>query len=342
MTGVWSTLLHLPCSDPHRLSFKAGNPDGFGAYHDLYAVGSTVTRIGPAFDAELAAYRFPRLLMFDRQISGAVHHRDAARVRRDGLDHFNIQVLRAGRMAAGAPGEEQLMKPGDVVVFDTSRPQRTVVDGADYVAFSLPRDIVEGILPGARRLHGVVLSGGGASLLGDFALSLVRQGSTLTADLAARGSHRIVDLLASAAGHEGVLRSDDDVPSTLHRVRAEAYIDEHLCDPALSADRIAAALGLSRSALYRAFAADDGVARRIMMRRLRGLRAALRRPGKRRTVASLAFAFGFKSESHCGRAFKLAYGVAPGQFRAEARGGVAIQEGEARDGRLGTWFGEMR
>lgn len=331
-------------SDRRRLSFRADDPDGFGAYHDLYAVGSTVSRLGPGFSAAVTAYRFPRLLMFDRQIAGAVHHRDAARVRRDGLDHFNLQVLRAGRMVAGAAGEERVMCPGDVVVFDASRPQRTAVDRADYVAFSLPRDVVEAALPGARRLHGAVLSGGAAGLLGDLVMSLLRHASTLSADVAARGGDMVVDLLACAAGEAGAQRSDDGAPDdalTLQRVRANAFIDDHLSDPALDAEAIAAALGLSRTALYRAFASTGGVARGIMARRLGRMRAALLRPGEHRSVAALAFELGFSCESHSNRAFKAAYGVPPGQFRAETRGVRAAREGGAQADQFDGWLGEL-
>ncbi len=322
-----------------RLDFKAEGEDGFGAYHDLYAAGSTVSRLGPTFRAAVTAHRFPGFLMFERSIAGAVHHREEARVRHDGLDHFNLQMLRNGRMAAGLPGEERPMRPGDIVVFDTTRPQRTVVDGADYVVLSLSRDAVEAALPDARRLHGVVLPRRAAGLLGDFVLSLLRNAPTLSVDLAALGGDMVVGLLAGAAG--GVAGAEPDAASddafALHRARAEIYIDAHLSDPTLDADGIAAALGLSRSALYRAFARTGGVARRITARRVDRMRAALRRPGEQRSIAALSFALGFGSESHCSRAFKAAYGIAPGQFRA----GAYRSDGRPTGG-FGDWLCELR
>ena len=329
---------------PQRLVFGADDAESFGAYHDLYAGGSTVSRSGTAFSAAVMAYRFPRMLLFDRQVAGVVHHRDEARVRRDGFDHFTLQVLRSGDMAGGPPGDERPLAPGDVILFDTTRPQRTRVDGADYVTVTLAREQVEAAVPEARRLHGAVLSRPAAGLLGDFLLSLARHAHALGPDAGAQGAAVLADLLAAAAGGVRPPAPAEGGGADylgLQRDRAEAFIDAHLGNPLLDADAVAAGLGLSRSTLYRAFAPVDGVARRITARRLERLRAALRRPSETRSVASLSFDLGFASESHCGRAFKAAFGVAPGQFRADARRSRELRAGGGRAGPIADWHCEL-
>lgn len=149
-------------------------PDRFAAYHDLYAIGSTVSRIGDHFQAAVRVRRAAGLLLFDRQVAGAIHQREAPRVRRDALEHVNLQVLRSGRMLAGAPGAERLLAAGDAVLFDTTRPQRTVLYDADYVTVSLPRDVVEAAVPNLRDLHGRVLPRDAFPALAAAVLSLAR------------------------------------------------------------------------------------------------------------------------------------------------------------------------
>jgi AraC-like DNA-binding protein len=299
-------------------TMPADDPTAFGRYHDLYAVGSTVTRLDGRFSARIQAHRLPGLLLFDRQISAAVHHRDALRVRRDGFDHFNLQVMRSGRMSAGIPGAERGLSPGDVVLFDTSKPQRTVVQQADYVAVSLPRDLVEAILPKAGRLHGTVLPRAVGEPLGDMIQLLTRHAAHLAPKVVSSSARMLASFLADLDGAASADPAPWVGPLDLRRLQGEAYIDAHLGDPRLDAAAVALGIGVSRSVLYRAFAPVGGVARSIVRRRLGVIHSALQRPGETRQVSTLASTFGFTSESHCNRAFRATYGVPPGQFRTAA------------------------
>lgn len=321
-----------------RLDFSAETPGDFGAYHDIYAPGSTVSRLEGPFRAAVTGFRFPGMPLFTRHIAGVAHERDAARVRLDGFDHVNVQVLRRGVMAAGRPGEERAMLPGDAVLFDTTQPQRTVVERADYVTVSMPRDALGPLGADLRGLHGAVLPAAAAGLISPFILSLGLHAHTLDGRLAARSATLARDFLARAVGAGGG-RAGDEPSAALevHRWRAEAYIDVHLHDRRLDADRVAKGLGLSRSTLYAAFAPVHGVARRIIQRRLARLRLALLDPAERRTVAELGFDLGFADESHLSRAFKAAYGLPPGRFREEGRlGRAARRAGEGR-GWIDLW-----
>ena len=101
--------LHLPaCSAFARRDFSSTTLDenGFGANHNPDPGCSTGSRRESAFNAAVASGRLAPVLMFDRLIAGAVHHRDQPRVRHDDLDHFKPQVLRGGHMMADTPVEE--------------------------------------------------------------------------------------------------------------------------------------------------------------------------------------------------------------------------------------------
>ena len=302
--------------------FATEGEAGFGCYHDLYSSGTTASRVAGPFRAAVSAHQFPRMLLFNRRVAGAAHHRTGDRVRRDGFDHINLQVLRSGRMLAGEPGQERRMAEGDIVLFDTTRPQRTVVTEADYVSVAISREAIAAAVPDVQRLHGTVLSGDAAGLLGDFLLSLGRHVARVTPTVASESAEMAGTLLGNVVASDqspaGCLKGPPATPDMI-AWRAEAFIDAHLGDRALDVEAVAAGIGVARTTLYAAFAQGDGVARQILERRVRRLRKALLQPGESRSISALAFDLGFADESHCSRAFKASFGVPPGQFRAASR-----------------------
>lgn len=320
-------------------------PDGFGAYHDLYAHGSDVALTGTTFHARFEAYRFPRLVIFDRHMHDLVHSRSAARVRRDGFDHVCLHLLLAGSLSGGTPGTERHVAPGEILLFDTTRPQWTRASNAHVVSFSLARDQVEAVVPDVRALHGAVLPEASAGLLADLMASLARRGPTVRPEAALSAARAVTAFLASALNACGPPEPSDGAEEQLvllRRERAEALIEARLANPDLDADRIAAGIGVSRSVLYRAFATDGGVASVVRLRRLERMRALLRRKGEARSISALAYACGFSSESHCNRAFRAAYGIPPGQFRADlhrTRLGLSASTGERSQ--LAAWLCEL-
>ncbi|MGV7032820.1 helix-turn-helix domain-containing protein [Methylobacterium symbioticum] len=299
--------------------FDSSEEDGtFEGYRSLYAGGSDVSATGERFRARVDAHRLGRMIVFDRRLGGVMHSRDGGRVRRDGFDHFTIQLLRSGRFHGGSLGSERLLDPGEVILFDMTCPQRTRADGAHFVTVSLARDLIEAVLPDARRLHGEILPAAAAGLLADLMESLARRAGSLSPETAGRTSRALAELLAGAFGAPDALAEcAHDAAADLRRQRAETYIEAHLHDPRLDPERVADALALSRTTLYGLFAQSGGVARHILTRRLERLRSALGRPSETRSVTTLTYDHGFTSESHCSRAFRAAFGMPPGRYRSE-------------------------
>ncbi|WZB63088.1 helix-turn-helix domain-containing protein [Achromobacter xylosoxidans] len=98
------------------------------------------------------------------------------------------------------------------------------------------------------------------------------------------------------------------------------HIERHLDAGHLSPETIAAALGISRSSLYRLFLRDGGVNAYIQGRRLdRCFDELLLAAGGHIGIAELAYRYGFSSESAFSRAFRLRFGASPSEVRAHAR-----------------------
>src|SRR6201999_3377880 len=116
----------------------------------------------------------------------------------------------------------------------------------------------------------------------------------------------VLDLVAVLAAGQGAARA------TAHRAAARCHIEEHLTDPGLSADQVAAAVGISERQLSRVFAAmSTSVPRHILTRRLHPAHAILLRnardggrSGAEATVAGVAARCGFTSITYFSHVFR--------------------------------------
>lgn len=315
------------------LSFVARGADGAGfeRYRRLYGIGADIVPAEGPFHAEVRIRRFRRMILFERELGGLLHLRGPGRVRHDGFDHLALHLLLAGDLTGGPLGAGHRLRPGEIMVVDTRRPHWTRVERARLITVQLAREVVEASVTDLESVHGLVLPETAAGLLADFISSLVRRADGLPAVAVERAAATAAELLglglsvATAAPLARALSAEASQP--LRRIRAEAYIDAHLADPRLDSAGIAAGIGASRSSLYAVFADEGGVARFIQQRRLDRLRAALRRTDDGRPVSVLARAHGFADESAFNRAFRAAFGMPPGRYRAALR--------EARQDRSG-------
>lgn len=119
-------------------------------------------------------------------------------------------------------------------------------------------------------------------------------------------------LLLTAAGDPGPEPAE---PEPLRRIRR--YIEEHLDDPALCAEGIAAAHNVSLRQLYKQWSPTGvGLAEHIIARRLERARETLR-THRHLTVSAVARRHGFSDPTHFARRFRAAYAVSPSRWRDE-------------------------
>ncbi|GAB2620489.1 hypothetical protein GCM10027168_60690 [Streptomyces capparidis] len=127
-------------------------------------------------------------------------------------------------------------------------------------------------------------------------------------------------------------------------LRVHAFIDQHLGDPALGPEAIAAAHGISTRHLHRLFAEHDRtVAAWIRHRRLECCRDDLADPQlAARPIQSIAAQWGFTGPAQFSRAFRAAYGVSPREHRHAARTVEVQGGGPGADARPGGRGGAER
>ena len=125
--------------------------------------------------------------------------------------------------------------------------------------------------------------------------------------------HLLGRLVRDGAGAAGAEISHAAVRSLAH-----AHIARRMHDPDLSPGDIPAALGISRSSLYRAFAESDGIAAAIRDARLDLARRRLETPrDDTLRIATIAYACGFTDVPTFNRGFRKRFGLSPRDLRAE-------------------------
>jgi AraC-like DNA-binding protein len=205
------------------------------------------------------------------------------------------------------------LRPGQLLICDADRPfMRGFSQGLEELAIKVPRHLFAELTglpaltsPLVRNFrHGDVQARTLAKMVG----RTMRSEGTEPID-----ERTVLDLIASLAGS----RTID--PSTVYWASARAFIEDHLTDPDLSAERIAAGIGISERHLSRVFAtADTSVPRYVLARRLEGAHALLR-SSPELTITEVAARCGFKSATYFSHSFRQRFDARPVDVRRQTR-----------------------
>lgn len=269
--------------------------------------------VGP-FAASASIWRVGSLVIAQVTAEPVCYDRPLSRVRADQVDHIYLNYHFRGVVRTGCGGGVRRAGANSLLVIDMRQPCRMDVGNIEEISVAVPRQL---ILPRLEPYnpHGLIATGGMTELYGGTVRTICGHLPKLDPTHAATLERVILDLAADTlldalrtaealSAHEEALVS-----------RVRAYLDEHLSEP-LDVAAICRGVGVSRSGLYRAFGGGGGVLRQLQQRRLRRMRALLENTAETRSIAALAEAMGFADKSHFARAFKRAYGMTPGQFRA--------------------------
>lgn len=263
--------------------------------------------------------------------------RDAKLVRRCDPEVYILALCVRGGLTMSQRRNETHLEPGQLTVFDTSRPLSSeagvLTSGMTEVLnlnvpkqlLPLPADKVDSLL--ATRLpseHGL------GAVVADTLRSIRNQAPYCTPADAARLGTVALDLLVALLS-----RHFDDgrpVPPESRRIAlltaVEDFIQRNLGDPALTPAAVADAHHISTRYLHRIFEQHDTtVAALIRCRRLDRCRRDLGDPGLAHVpIRAIAARWGFPQPGEFSRAFTRAYGTPPSGFRRAALGPLA--EGE--------------
>ncbi len=251
--------------------------------------------------------------------------RDRQLIRRSDPEVYHLALTLAGGHRFAQDRQETVVGPGDLILYHSSRPFRTLAGDANHGESAAVVAIPSAQLPlpvdKVRRLFAVGLPSrdGLGRLVARHVVNVadgadayhpadLRKLAVVTVDLVAILLARLLDTEARVP-----------VESREQALFAEvqAFIDGHVTDPRLSPETIAAAHHISLRSLQRLFRSHaTTVAGSIRDHRLERCRRDLinaAAPG--RSVRAVALRWGFADYTTFSRAFKARYGVGPRDYQ---------------------------
>jgi AraC-like DNA-binding protein len=246
-------------------------------------------------------------------------------IRRTDPEVFKLGCLIDGGAVVTQDEQQAELRAGDLALFDTSRPfqGRHAPDRATsrLLLLQFPRALLPLPTQEVRRLSCVRLRGdrGVGALSSQFLRHLARRMDEFGPAEGARLSALTLDVLATVLA--GALDVETAVPADAKRTalaaRIHAFIRDHLGDPGLTPDTIAAAHHISLRYLHKLFQTErHTVASWIRECRLQRCRRDLADPRlSTQPIGAIAARWGFAGSAHFSRAFRTAYGLSPREFR---------------------------
>ncbi|MFE7114022.1 helix-turn-helix domain-containing protein [Streptomyces sp. NPDC057654] len=286
---------------------------------------------GP-FEGELHGVRLGELQVTEIAATAHAVHRTPRAIAASTEDYFKLGLQLRGCCVLSQDGREAPLAPGDFAVYDTTRPYTLAFDDSyRQLVLMLPRRLLRIPPRDVARITAVRVRGqhGTGALVSALLLRLaghLEEYEGYEGPGGVRLADNIVDLLvmlvadqlegagSGAAGDRPRLASGRRALLT----RITVFIEQHLGEPDLGPDMIAAAHFVSTRYLHKLFRAEGRtVSSWIRTRRLEHCRRDLRDPLQAgRPVGVIASRWGFVDAAHFSRVFRAAYGASPREFRS--------------------------
>jgi AraC-like DNA-binding protein len=246
-------------------------------------------------------------------------------------DMLKMVLVCGGNSCVVAQDSRQAaLSAGEFALYDTRRPYEvTCGTSGDWplqmMTFMFPPSLLPMSRNRLRELAAVRFqsSAGLGDLTSQFLLQLARNIDHYSPVEAARLSAAALEVLATRLARELDVGAWGTPETRRHALltTVQAFIKQHLGNPALSPAMIAAAQHMSLRSLHQLFH-DEGltVAGWIRRRRLECCRRDLSDPAlASRPVAAIAARWGFSSPGDFSRVFRAVYGLPPAEYRTSAR-----------------------
>ena len=306
---------------PHEMRFEAFREAVSHTFVPLLAeTGDENSFTGAVTHNELGS-----LLFADVTAGPHVVRRNSRLIRRADPECYKLTLQLAGTAMITQDDRQAVMAPGDLTLYDTTRPYELRFDGPfRMIVLMFSRSLLQVPQAAVRSLTGHRIPGdnGLGMLIGPFVSGLMRRVDTTAAPADRPLCDAVLDMLAAALVDE--LATGSAAPNgprqTVLLQRIKSYIDDELGDPDLGPASVAVAHHISPRYLRKLFEGEgDSVARWIRSRRLEQCRRDLGRPELcDKSVSALAGRWGFTDAAHFSRLFKSTYGQPPREYRQVA------------------------
>lgn len=267
--------------------------------------------------------KFGDVAMTDILLSEQRIRRNRTHISRLDKECYYIQLIQSGSVSVLQRGEIHRSNAARGAIFCASEQYELHGHGeVRSLYLELPRDAFAQRFPRERIpvVGSINTTQGLGRITADFCASLATEGTKLGEDNRDKLGDQLMDMLAltflNAEGEaSGMERSIQHA-----RLRSvQHWIEQHLADPGLSLEKVAAANGISLRSLHLLFGqCEMSASEWIWHRRLQLAYDSLAR-GDGRSVTAIAFDHGFNSSAHFSTMFRRKYGMSPRDVVRPAR-----------------------
>lgn len=281
----------------------------------LYAVRPVETS-GEPFRVCVSAWNIQDAVLTDFSLSPHHWDRSRARIGRDGLDMFMVELFIKGGCVGRNGGISA--RAGDVLIHDMAQPEDLLNESSETLGILLPRRLLAPQLrsPDANSLRVLPAGDPLCTLLRAHLMALRAYMPSLTLAQARAIMPATTQLAAAAINsmikdeQTGAIRM-----AIVHHICK--YIDEHIFDPNLEPEAIALRFSMTRRNLAYLFETYGGVASYIRRKRLALVYAALSDPRRRgQSIEEIARSHGFVQYRSFAMAFQKQFELSPREARA--------------------------
>lgn len=279
---------------------------------------------GPEFDCHLRFGELGAVRITESSAGPGAAVRTGRLIRSSDPEVYLVGVVAEGRLLVEQDERQGVLRPGDLTLFDSSRPGRKLYSAMRTVVVSFPHRLLPLPPDEVRRLTAVRFAGDEG--VGSVVSTLVRDTASRMDDVspaeAGRFGRAVLDLLTVLFASR--LDRAADVPHESGRRallrQVYAFLDQHMDDPALDPGTVAAAHHISVRALHKLFENEPrSLAAWIRTARLDRCRRDLLDPAlAHRPVGAIAADHGLTNQAHFSRLFRDAYGCSPTELRRQA------------------------
>jgi AraC-like DNA-binding protein len=224
-------------------------------------------------------------------------------------------------------GRDGIPEPPDIGLLDPRREfELRARNSAKGLIFKIPRLELERRLGDVTKYTALPLSGREpiATIASQFLRMTTKRAPMIDAQSSIALAQHALDLVALAFAASSGCVPRLSSPRTATLIRLKSTIERRLHEVGLKPADVAEAAGISvRYANALLSQEDSSLERYIMLRRLQHCRRALESSAHAsRSVADIAYSYGFADLSHFTRRFKAEFGCSPGEFRRSNRDGA--------------------
>lgn len=271
---------------------------------------------------EMTIYEWARLRLSVVRSNAISLNRLAHEPYHAGQDSYLGVVLLDGSYLLEQNGREVFLQPGDMALYDATRPHRIHCPRAfTKLIVTIPRHLLRSRFAGVEQCVARLIPG--REGIGHVAAGFIRDAAAQASrmDLHAFGelAEHSLDLftLALAAVRPQAYTLSRSRSLSLERVKA--FVARHLADPALDSAMVGAGTGLTPRYINELFRDEQtSLMRHVWQSRLEHCRRDLLSPVRRgQSISEIALLWGFNDLSHFSRAFRQRFGCSPRELRRQ-------------------------